>query len=198
MTTNISQCTASSWNALGTLQFVDGWYRTSVWFTFKYGNRKSVVHICGYLHWRYEYEDDSWIKRDQLDVTCFIISLFNAQHVSDVNTSVLRSLLLICWVISQTTHIEPEQYNPWNNSTNKSQAPEDGYINIRNMLSIKLWNNKASDIKLASLYSTINMMHGPINIMKMILDVLILDTYICVCIIRWKPLWIHTFYSTVY
>ena len=24
---------------------------------------------------------------DQLDVTCFIISLFNSQHVSDVNTS---------------------------------------------------------------------------------------------------------------
>jgi len=35
------------------------------------------------------------------------------------------------------THIEPEQYNPWNNSTNKSQAPEDGCINILNMLSIK-------------------------------------------------------------
>ena len=35
------------------------------------------------------------------------------------------------------THIEPKQYNPWNNSTNKSQAPEDGCINIRNMLSIK-------------------------------------------------------------
>ena len=41
-----------------------------------------------------------WIKRDQLDVTCFIISLFNAQHVSDVNTSILRSLRLICWAIS--------------------------------------------------------------------------------------------------
>ena len=26
---------------------------------------------------------DSRIKRDQLDVTCFVISLFNAQHVSD-------------------------------------------------------------------------------------------------------------------
>ena len=62
------------------------------------------------------------------------------------------------------THIEPEQYNPWNNSTNKSQAPEDGCINIRNMLSIKYWNNKASGIKLVSLYSTIKMMHGPINI----------------------------------
>ena len=42
----------------------------------------------------------SWVKRDQLDVTCFIISLLNAQHVSDVNTSILRSLRLMCWVIS--------------------------------------------------------------------------------------------------
>jgi len=41
-----------------------------------------------------------WIKRDQLDVTCFIISLFTAQHVSGVNTSILRSLRLICWVIA--------------------------------------------------------------------------------------------------
>ena len=43
---------------------------------------------------------DSWIKRDQLDVTCFIISLFNAQHVSGVNTFILGSLRLICWVTS--------------------------------------------------------------------------------------------------
>jgi hypothetical protein len=34
------------------------------------------------------------------------------------------------------TNIVPEQYNPRNNSTNKSQATEDGCINIRNMLSI--------------------------------------------------------------
>jgi len=33
---------------------------------------------------------------DQLDVTCFIISLFTAQHVSDVNTSIITSLRLIC------------------------------------------------------------------------------------------------------
>ena len=43
---------------------------------------------------------DSWIKIDQLDVSSFFISLFNAQHVSDVSTSILRSLRLICWVIS--------------------------------------------------------------------------------------------------
>ena len=135
---------------------------------------------------------DSWIKRDQLDVTCFIISLFNYQHVSDVNTSILRSLRLICWVISwvvllwydmcwcyvvvwlvwcgirmqaeacHTTPAKPHRntnthrtraINPWNNSTNKSQAPEDGCINIRNMLSIKYWNNKTSNIKLVSLFS---------------------------------------------
>jgi len=39
----------------------------------------------------------SWVKRDQLDATCFIITLFSAQHVSDVNTSILRSLQLIRW-----------------------------------------------------------------------------------------------------
>jgi hypothetical protein len=42
---------------------------------------------------------DSWIKRDQLHITCFFISLFRTQHVSDVNTSILWSLPLICWVI---------------------------------------------------------------------------------------------------
>ena len=31
---------------------------------------------------------------DQLDVTCFIISLFTAQHVSNVSTSIFRSLRL--------------------------------------------------------------------------------------------------------
>jgi len=36
----------------------------------------------------------SWIKRDQLDVTFFIISLFNAQHVSDVNISET------CWALN--------------------------------------------------------------------------------------------------
>ena len=37
---------------------------------------------------------------EPLVVTCFFISLFNAQHISDVNTSILRGLRLICWVIS--------------------------------------------------------------------------------------------------
>ena len=78
---------------------------------------------------------DSWIKIDQLDVTCFIISLFTAQHVSNVGTSIFRRLRLIvdlfhvCFSLHKDTtppqpnhtvtptHIEPEQYNPWNKST---------------------------------------------------------------------------------
>ena len=39
----------------------------------------------------------------------------------------------------------------------KSQAPEDRCTNIRNMLSSKWWNNKASDIKLVCLYSIIKL-----------------------------------------
>ena len=60
----------------------------------------AVIKVLSpYVYWTVHHLD-SWIKRDQLDVTCFIISLFNAQHVSDVNTSISRSLRLICWVIS--------------------------------------------------------------------------------------------------
>ena len=51
-----------------------------------------------YVYWTVHHLD-SWIKKDLLDVTCFIISLFNAQHVSDVNTSIVWSLRLICWVM---------------------------------------------------------------------------------------------------
>ena len=61
--------------------------------------RLNVERRESYVNWTVHHLD-SWIKRDQLDVACFIISLFNDQHVSDVNTPILRSLRLICWVIS--------------------------------------------------------------------------------------------------
>jgi len=69
------------------------------WKTPDDGQRNCPKHVDFYVYWTV-HQLDSWIKRDQLDATYFIISLFNAQHVSDVNTSILRSLLLICWVIS--------------------------------------------------------------------------------------------------
>jgi len=64
-------------------------------------NLTADLDICGAVINRFsDSRLDSWIQRDELDVTCFIISLFNAQHVSNVSTSILRSLRLICWVIS--------------------------------------------------------------------------------------------------
>jgi hypothetical protein len=47
------------------------------------------------LNWCVANYIKAWIKIDQLDVTCFIISLFTAQHVSNVSTSIFRSLRLI-------------------------------------------------------------------------------------------------------
>jgi len=46
-----------------------------------------------YAYWTVHHLD-SWIKTDQIDVTCFIISLFNVQHVSDVLTSET------CWALN--------------------------------------------------------------------------------------------------
>jgi hypothetical protein len=62
--------------------------------TSKHEFNESYVYWTVHLH-------DSWIKIDQLDVTCFIISLFTAQHVSDVSTSIFRSL----WLIVDLFHV---------------------------------------------------------------------------------------------
>ena len=51
-------------------------------------------HWLPYVYWTVHHLD-SWIKIDNLDVICFIISLFTAQHVSNVSTSTFRSLRLI-------------------------------------------------------------------------------------------------------
>ena len=47
-----------------------------------------------YVYWTVHHLHSS-IKINQLDVTCFIISLFTAQHVSDVSTSIFSSSRII-------------------------------------------------------------------------------------------------------
>ena len=56
--------------------------------------QKLKSRILSYVCWTVHHLD-SWIKTDQLDVTCFTVSLFTAQHVSNVSTSIFRSLRLI-------------------------------------------------------------------------------------------------------
>ena len=89
-----------------------------------------------------------------------------AQHVSDINIAIIRSLRLCWWITTSVVlfsvrcvldlwcglslqnehHLKPtapkiqhttnwEQDDRCGNSSTQSQAPEDGYINVRNMLS---------------------------------------------------------------
>ena len=64
------------------------------------------------------------------------------------------------------THIEIRTHNQCDDTTEKSQAPDDGCINIRNMLNIEEVKSNliTSDIKLVSYSPTITMMHGPIYV----------------------------------
>jgi len=94
-----------------------------------------------------------------------LFHLFYAQHVSDINTAIIRSLRLfycittlvmcscfeVCWSFgvadlgippqpSQTetpTHIETRTHDQCGDTIEKSQAPDDGCINVRNMLNIE-------------------------------------------------------------
>ena len=74
-------------------------YVHTLWF-YKHqrDNRvRSKLFVASYVYWTVHHLD-SWIKIDQLDVTCFIISLFTAHHVSNVSTSIFRSLRLIVYL----------------------------------------------------------------------------------------------------
>jgi hypothetical protein len=140
------------------------------------------TYLSFYVYWTVHHLD-SRIKRDQLDVTCFLfpylmlnmfrmlthpssgtcdlcVELFHVLYCSgsmcvDVKVwfgwggVVSLCRLKQCFSLHPDTtppqpnhtvtptHIELEQYNTWNKSTHKSQAPEGGCTNIRNMLSSK-------------------------------------------------------------
>jgi len=117
-----------------------------------------------------------WVLSKEKPTWChlFYYYLFSAQHVSDVNTSIFRSLRLIlgyfmgciwfgvCWrSVSANTH--RTRYNPWNKQELVASSWRWTYWRPKH---VEHWinNNKTSGIKLVSLYWTIKMMHGPINI----------------------------------
>jgi len=70
------------------------------------------------------------------------------------------------------THIERRTHNQCGDTIEKSQAPDDGCINVRNMLSIEEVKKKmliSCDIKLVSYSSAITVMHGLIHIRYILL-----------------------------
>jgi len=100
-----------------------------------------MLIVKSYVYWTVHH-CDSWRIRHQLDVTGYYVlfHFFYAQHVSDINTSIVRSLRLF-YFISHTetpTHIETRTHDQCTDTIEKSQAPDDGCINVRNMLSIEV------------------------------------------------------------
>ena len=140
----------------------------------------NIKLLDSFVYWTVHHLD-SWIKRDQLDVTCFIISLFNAQHVSDVSTSILRSLWLICWVIhelycSGTTCVGVTLWFGWggvvsylSNTTHEITQRISRKLLRMDVLTSETcwaWNKIASDIKLVYLYSITGFSFQPTSLIQ--------------------------------
>ena len=115
-----------------------------------------------------------------------------AQHVSDINISIIRSVWLFCWITTlvvlflvrsvlqasacntDTAPTQPHRnsntHRTKNNTTNVVIQQNSHKLLMMNILmsetcwAHKKWNKIASDIKLVFYSSTITMMHGPINI----------------------------------
>ena len=112
-----------------------------------------------------------------------------AQHVSDINISIIRTLRLFCWITTlvvlflvrcvleacntDTTPNQPHRnsntHRTKNNTTNVLIQQNSRKVLMMDILmsetcwAHKKWNKIASDIMLVFYSSTITMMHGPIN-----------------------------------
>ena len=130
---------------------------------------------------------DIWRIKDQLDDICYFISLLIAQHVSDINISIVRSLRLCCWIstsvvlFSVRCALEIWCGRFWVVPVLQAEAQLCNTTDVviqqhsRKLLMMdilmsetcwahKKWNKIISDIKLVFYSSNITMMHGPINI----------------------------------
>ena len=114
-----------------------------------------------------------------------------AQHVSDINISIIRSLRLFCWItrlvvlflvrcvlefrwgwvgVVSALQAYSNTHRTKNNTTNVVIQQNSHKLLMMDILmsetcwAHKKWNKIASDIKLVLYSSTITMMHGPIYI----------------------------------
>ena len=121
---------------------------------------------------------DEW--KTNLMSLAILFHLLCAQHVSDINISIFRSLRLCWWI----TKLKPAKRTPPNTDRNKSSntqrtenkttdvvihqhsrmLPKMDILMSETCWAHKKWNKIASDIKLVFHSSTITMLHGPINI----------------------------------
>jgi len=124
--------TCSKFNDVGFLLFIKSQFTINESYVYW------AVHHC-----------DSWRIKDQLDVTCYFISLLMCSTLIYPSISVWlgwSGIRVEGWSPQHGYHSNPttpklqhtsnqEQYDQCGNSTEWSQAPDEGYINVRNMLS---------------------------------------------------------------
>ena len=103
--------------------------------------------------------------KDQLDVTCyFFFHFLCAQHVSDINISIIRSLRLCCWITTSVVLFSVRCVLDMVRLV-LSGARFAGWSTLSEICwAHKKWNKITSDIKMVFHSSTITMMYGPINI----------------------------------
>ena len=135
----------------------------------------------------------SWIKTDQLDVTWFIISLFNARHVSNINTSIFRSLRIIVDLFHVMVLRCGSAGVVWYPYARFSLHKDTTTCWAVNSKIINKWH------KVCLFYSTIKMMHGPINFSVLLYIHLWLDSFcriiyiISNSVLFWKKLKMECF-----
>ena len=100
-----------------------------------------------------------------------------AEHVSDINISIIRSLRL-CRLLQPAKRTPPKTSRTKSSNTQRTENKTTDVVihqHIRKLLKMDIlmsekcwsrnkWNKIASDIKFVFHSSTISMMHGPINI----------------------------------
>ena len=119
------------------------------------------MHIYSNVYWTVHH-CNSWIMKDQLDVTCYFISLL------------MCSTCCASACKTSTTQNQPHQISNTQRTENKTtdvviQQHSRKFLMMDILMSEtcwahKKWNKIASDIKFIFHSSTITMMHGPINI----------------------------------
>jgi len=104
-----------------------------------------------------------------------------AQHVSDINISIIRSFRLFCWMttlvvlflvrcVLEDSHRISNAHRTKNNTTNVVIQQNSRKLLMMDILmsetcwAHKKWNKITSDFKLVFYSSAVIMMHGPINI----------------------------------
>ena len=87
-----------------------------------------------------------------------------AQHVSNINISVIRSLRLCCWITTQRTENKKTDVVIQQNSRRLLKMD---ILMSETCWAHKKWNKISSDIKFVFHSSAITMMQGPVNIRTM-------------------------------